>query len=486
MDDAPLKETNLDQDVFIKEELNKSKISQKKIKIYIIGGISLVVVIIILAIVLSLVLNKDEDSKPEPEPDPEPKHKQRSLINVDDLDKYETPYYYYNTTLLKETINEVVRLSRLHNLKIHFSLKSNFNPKIIKIFSEYEEIGADCVSGGEVDFALQYFDPSKIVFAGIGKTDKEIENAVDKGIFCLNVESFEELENLNRICKEKKKKMNFATRINPNVEAHTHEKIITGLNENKFGIYLDDKETADKYYNLIHDIFINKDNQYEYIHFIGLHFHIGSQILNFTDFARLCKKIDNITETLNSRGVSITYLNLGGGLGVDYDQPTVNPIPDFEGYFNTYLTNITSLKKIGPDFNDNKTITLHFELGRSMIAQSGYLISKVNYIKKGVEKSFAILDAGMNDLIRPAMYGALHQIERVVVNDDPVMYDVVGPICESSDVFAKNYTMDRLEKGDYVLIRTAGAYGETMASQYNFRKLIKGYLDSDFKNNSEF
>ena len=352
--------------------------------------------------------------------------------------------------------------------------------KKLKITAYHKEIGADCVSGGEVNFALKHFEPNKIVFAGIGKTYKEIENAVEKGIFCINVESFEELEILNEICENKQKKMNFATRINPNIVAHTDEKIITGSNENKFGIYIDDPKMEEKFYDTIKDIYFNKDKKYSYLNFIGLHFHIGSQILNFTDFSILCKKIDKMIEKLNELNISITYLNLGGGLGVDYEEPELHPMADFEGYFNTYLTNITSLKKIGPDFNNNKNITLHFELGRSMMAQSGYLISKVIYIKDGVNKKFAILDAGMNDLIRPAMYGAVHKIERVEINDDPVMYDVVGPICESSDVFAKNFTLDRLSRDDYVLIRTAGAYGESMASRYNYREIPKGYLDFEF------
>ena len=471
MDSDPLKETsNFSEGIFEGEEKQSKTIKTQKI--IIISAIATVSVIAIIAIILIFALNTDEDNK-EDEP-----IKPRSLLDIEKLKKYETPYYYYNTSLLNETIAEALRLAKQHNLKIHFSLKSNFNEKIVRLFASHEEIGADCVSGGEVDYSLKFFPKEKIVFAGIGKTDKEIENAVDNGIFSLNVESYEELENLNEICKRKKKKMNFATRINPNIEAHTHEKIITGLNENKFGIYLEEDEN--KYYNKIKEVYFNLNNKYEYLNFIGLHFHIGSNILNFTDFAVLCKKIDKIVDKLNDNNISITYLNLGGGLGVDYNETYLHPIPDFEGYFNTYLTNLTCLQKIGPNYNGNKNITLHFELGRSLIAQSGYVISKVNYVKEGIKKKFAILDAGMNDLIRPAMYDALHQIERVELNDEKEMYDVVGPICESSDVFAKNYTMDKLQKGDYVLIRTAGAYGESMASRYNFRKLIQGYLDYEF------
>ena len=459
VDDAPLKENISEKEILGDSEKNKS---HKKI---IISSIVIFLALVIVVIVLIFtVFKKPEDNEP------------RSLLEK--LKKYPTPYYYYNTTLLNQTIDEIIRLSKEHDLKIHFSLKSNFNEKVVNLFASHPEIGADCVSGGEVEFALQKFPKDKIVFAGIGKTDEEIENAVNNSIFCINVESFEELENLNDICNRLKKPVNFGVRINPNIEAHTHEKIITGNNETKFGIYIDECEK--EFYDKIEEIFKKTNPNYQYLNFIGFHFHIGSQILNFTDYVRLCKKIDKYVDKLNERNISITYLNLGGGLGIDYDEPTVNPMADFEGYFNTYLTNLTCLQKVGPNYNQNKKITLHFELGRSMIAQSGLLISKVIYVKKGIKKSFAILDAGMNDLIRPAMYGALHQIERVEPNNELAEYDVVGPICESSDVFAKNYTMDKLDKNDYVIIRSAGAYGESMASRYNFRKVPLGYMDWEF------
>ena len=401
-------------------------------------------------------------------------------LNLNLLKKYKTPYYYYDTPLLEKTISSCLSITNKNNIKIHFSLKSNFNEKLLKLISSHPEIGADCVSGGEVKLALKYFKPESIVFAGIGKTDEEIAFALDNNIFCLNVESLEELDNLNNICSQKKKKVNFACRINPNVLAHTHEKITTGLNENKFGIYLDKCE--DNFYNKIKDVYFNKDNKYEFLNFIGLHFHIGSQILNFDDYLPLCKKIDEIIEKLNELGICVTYLNLGGGLGVDYENPKKNPIPDFKGFFENYLNNIKSLKKVGVNFNGNKQIKLHFELGRSIICQCGNLISKVNYIKQGIEKKFIVLDAGMNDLIRPAMYGALHQIEKIGNNEkeEEEIYDIVGPICESSDIFAKNYKITKCQKGDLVAIRSAGAYGESMASRYNFRDIPLGYLDSEF------
>ncbi len=399
-------------------------------------------------------------------------------LDIKKLQKYKTPYYYYDTPLLEKTLTTCLSITNPNDIKIHFSIKSNFNEKILKILSSHPEIGADCVSGGEVKLALKYFKPESIVFAGIGKTDEEIAFAIDNNIFCLNVESIEELDNLNAICSEKKHKINFACRINPNISAHTHEKITTGLNENKFGFYLDKEE--DNFYNKIKDVYFNKDNKYEYLNFIGLHFHIGSQVLDFNDYLPLCKKIDEMIEKLNSLGINITYLNLGGGLGVDYENPTKNPIPDFKGFFDTYLNNIKSLKKVNENYNGNKPIRLHFELGRAIICQCGNLIAKVSYIKKGLEKKFVILDAGMNDLIRPAMYGALHQIEKIGKYEEEEVYDIVGPICESSDIFAKNYKMGKCQKNDYVVIRSAGAYGESMASRYNYRELPQGYLDSEF------
>ena len=463
MDDTPLKESISSKDIINDCEENNSSKNKYHKKIIISSIIVFGLLAITIIVLIFTVFNKNSK-------------KTRSLLEK--LKKYKTPYYYYNTSLLNETVDELISLSKEYDLKIHFSLKSNFNVKVVNLLASHPEIGADCVSGGEVDFALKHFPKDKIVFAGIGKTDEEIENAVNNSIFCINVESFEELENLNDICNRLNKQINFGVRINPNIAPHTHEKIITGNNETKFGIYIDECEKD--FYDKIEEIYKKKNPNYKNLNFIGLHFHIGSQITNFTDFVRLCKKIDKYVDGLNSRNIAITYLNLGGGLGIDYDEPTLHPIADFRTYFDTYRNNLTCLKKIGPNYNQNKKITLHFELGRSLIAQSGNLISKVIYVKQGIKKKFAILDAGMNDLIRPAMYGALHQIERVEPSNETEEYDVVGPICESSDVFAKNYTMDKLYKNDYVIIRSAGAYGESMASRYNFRKVPEGYMDYEF------
>lgn len=474
MDNTPLKTESFNNSKFTEEELGLKQEKNQKLKYFIIGGLILAAIIVAIVVVVILITKdrkEDEEEKRE-------NRKPRSLLEK--LRSKKTPYYYYNTTRLNETVTTLLDLAKKDNIKIHFSLKSNFNEKVLKFFQNYPDIGIDCVSGGEVNYSLtQGFPHDKIVFAGIGKTEEEIEFAVEKGIFCINVESFEELENLNKICNKLNKKMNFGVRINPNIAPHTHDKIVTGSNETKFGIYID--ECKDEFYNKIEEIFFHKNPNYNNLNFIGLHFHIGSQILNFSDYIPLCEKIDKYIGELNERKIVITYLNLGGGLGVDYDEPDLHPIPDFKGFFDTYLTNIKSLQKIGPNFNNNTKITLHFELGRSMIAQSGLLISTVIYVKRGIHKNFTILDAGMNDLVRPAMYGALHQIAKVKdendVSDEKETYDVVGPICESSDVFAKNYTMDKLNKSDLVMIKSAGAYGESMASRYNYRKLVEGYMD---------
>ena len=478
MDNTPLKNESFNNSKFTEEELGLRQEKNQKIKYFIIGGLILAAIIVVIVIVIMLITKDrkgDEEQKRE-------NTKPRSLLEK--LKSKKTPYYYYNTTRLRDTMTTLMDLVKENNIKIHFSLKSNFNEKVLKFFKEYSEIGIDCVSGGEVEYAIKLgFPKNKIVFAGIGKTDEEIEYAIKEEIFCINVESFEELENLNAICNKLNKKMNFGVRINPNIAPHTHDKIVTGSNETKFGIYID--ECKYEFYHKIAEIYFKNNSNYRNLNFIGLHFHIGSQILNFSDYIPLCEKIDKYIGELNERNISISYLNLGGGLGVDYDEPDLHPIPDFKGFFNTYLDNIKSLKKIGPNFNNNTNITLHFELGRSMLAQSGLLISTVIYVKRGIHKNFTILDAGMNDLVRPAMYGALHQIAKVKdendISDEKETYDVVGPICESSDVFAKNYTMDKLNKSDLVMIKSAGAYGESMASRYNYRKLVEGYMDYELE-----
>lgn len=366
----------------------------------------------------------------------------------------QTPFYYYDLELLRNTLESIKKINLPKNYEVHYALKANVNPEVLKTIRE-AGLGADCVSGGEVQAALDAgFSNSKIVFAGVGKADWEINLALDNDIYCFNVESVPELEVINELAEAKNKTAKIALRINPNVSAHTHKYITTGLNENKFGINMEDLESV-----------IGLLPTLQNIQFIGIHFHIGSQITDMTSFHNLCVKIDEVQELFVKNNVEISDINVGGGLGVNYQHPNHFPIAEFEMYFSTYMDHL----------NLNPGQKLHFELGRAIVAQCGSLISKVLYIKKGKEKQFAILDAGMTDLIRPALYQAYHRIENLSSDGATEIYDVVGPICESSDVFAENAELNSTKRGDLIALRTAGAYGEIMASRYNLRKIPAAY-----------
>jgi diaminopimelate decarboxylase len=367
----------------------------------------------------------------------------------------ETPFYYYDTAVLRETLRRINAEAGKHEgFEVHYAVKANANPKVLGIISG-SGIGADCVSGGEIRAALAAgFPAGKIVFAGVGKSDWEINLGLDEGIFCFNVESIPELEVINELAEKKNKVANVAFRINPNVGAHTHANITTGLAENKFGIAMDDMET-------VIDLAGNMKN----VNFIGLHFHIGSQILDMTDFKALCNRINELLDKLESRHIVVENINVGGGLGISYDHPNREPYPEFKDYFDTYARHLHRR-------NGQK---VHFELGRAVVGQCGSLITKVLYVKQGTFKKFCIVDAGMTDLIRPALYQASHKIENISSDGPMETYDVVGPICESSDVFAKAIDINRAKRGDTIAIRSAGAYGEIMASGYNCRKLPVGY-----------
>ncbi len=371
----------------------------------------------------------------------------------------ETPFYYYDTALLRQTIKAIVDEScRYEGFCVHYAIKANANPKILNIISQ-SGLGADCVSGGEIKAAIAAGIPgSKIVFAGVGKSDWEINTGLRHNIFSFNVESIPELNVINELAAQENKVAPIAFRINPNVGAHTHANITTGLAENKFGITMRDMENVIEYANTLKNI-----------RFVGLHFHIGSQILDMGDFEALCNRINDLQQQLESHRIYIENINVGGGLGIDYHHPNRLPIPDFKSYFKTYARFL----KLRPHQ------TLHFELGRAVVGQCGSLITKVLYVKQGDYKQFAIVDAGMTDLIRPALYQAYHKIENITCDDPVETYDVVGPICESSDVFAKAIDLNRCERGHLLALRSAGAYGEAMASQYNCRPLPKGYTTED-------
>ena len=378
---------------------------------------------------------------------------------IDKFKKIETPFYYYDCDLLRETLQAINKeLEKYENFIVHYAIKANANAKVLKVIQQ-TGMGADCVSGGEIQRCLDCgFPADKIVYAGVGKSDWEINLGLDHDIFCFNVESVAELEVINELAARKGKTANVCFRINPDVGAHTHEKITTGLAENKFGIAMQDMLPT-----------ILAASKMENIHFIGLHFHIGSQLLEMTDFRHLCSRINEIQDGLEQENIKIKNINVGGGLGIDYDNPDNHPIPDFKSYFYTFARYLKL----------REGQKLHFELGRAVVGQMGSLITRTLYVKQGTAKQFAIVDAGMTDLIRPALYQASHKIENLSSDGALHAYDVVGPICESSDVFAKGIELNTVHRGDLIAMRSAGAYGEIMASQYNCRKLPVGYTSDE-------
>lgn len=374
---------------------------------------------------------------------------------IDKFKGLQTPFYYYDTELLRNTLKLVTGEAGKYGYHVHYAVKANVNSKILSIVRE-NGLGADCVSGGEIQACLDAgFPANKIVFAGVGKADWEINLGLDNNIFCFNVESAAELEVINELAEAKNKVASVALRVNPEVDANTHHYITTGLKENKFGINLCQlDEVLDQFARL------------KNVKLIGLHFHIGSQITDLTSFKGLCARVNEIQENMAKRHMIVEHINVGGGLGIDYQNPDRQSIPDFADYFAIFH----QLLKLQPNQ------TLHFEPGRSIVGQCGSLITKVLYVKKGSSKQFAIVDAGFTELIRPALYQAYHKIENLTSKGAVEAYDVVGPICESSDCFGKAVDLNEVHRGDLIALRSAGAYGEIMASQYNCRKLPKAYF----------
>lgn len=383
----------------------------------------------------------------------------KGTFPVNKFRELETPFYYYDVNVLRETLSCINKeAGKYNNFCVHYAVKANANHKVLTIIRE-SGLGADCVSGGEIRAAIKAgFPTNKIVYAGVGKTDWEINLGLDYDIFCFNVESVPELEIINELAAAKGKTARVAFRINPNVGAHTHANITTGLAENKFGISMEDMDKV-----------IDMAGTLPHVKFVGLHFHIGSQILDMGDFVALCNRVNELQEKLYARQIIVEHINVGGGLGIDYAHPNRQAIPNFTEYFATYHKHL----KLRPQQ------TLHFELGRAVVGQCGSLISKVIYVKQGTNKQFAILDAGMTDLIRPALYQAYHKIENIISEEPMETYDVVGPICESSDVFGKAIDLNKAHRGDLFALRSAGAYGEIMASAYNCRALPKGYTSEE-------
>ena len=374
-----------------------------------------------------------------------------------------TPFYYYDTRILQQTLDVIHHATEtMPYAHVHYAVKANANPKILQQIAA-AGLGADCVSGGEIQAAMEAgFPTSKIVYAGVGKSDWEINLGIDNDIAAFNVESIPELEIISELATKKNKTARVAFRINPNVDAHTHAKITTGLNENKFGIAMEDMLQA-----------VKLANELPGISYTGLHFHIGSQILELDAFKDLCLRINELQDTLEEAGIVTPCINVGGGLGIDYNNPIAHPITKFETYFQIFRENL-KLRK-GQE--------LHFELGRSVVAQCGTLMASTLYVKKGHHKQFIIVDAGFTELVRPAMYGSHHYTENIsAAPHAPIeKYDVVGPICESTDVFSQNEKLPLTSRGDLIAFRSAGAYGEVMASTYNCRTLPPSYTDKDFQ-----
>lgn len=378
-------------------------------------------------------------------------------IDIKSIEGVQTPFYYYDTPLLRQTLTQLSESARTHGVHVHYAIKANGNPGILKEIAAFQ-LGADCVSGGEIDAALNAgFPAERIFYAGVGKTDREIELGIRSGIGCFNVESREEMQVIEEIAARLGIRARVAIRVNPNIDAHTHHYITTGLEENKFGIDLSlIEETA------------QHAHASKWLDLVGLHFHIGSQITIMEPFELLCQRINELCSMFRAQGIEFRILNVGGGLGIDYDNPDENPIPDFEAFFATLSREL----KLQPGQE------IHCELGRAIVAQCGSLITRVVYVKEGVGRRFLILDGGMNDLMRPALYGAHHNIENLSASDSAAteVYDVVGPICESSDVFAKDEKLPASHRGDLVALRSAGAYGESMASTYNMRSLPSSFF----------
>ncbi len=380
---------------------------------------------------------------------------------LQNFSQLETPFYYYDMSLFHNSLNSLKQVAEKYNYHIHYALKANANDRILNTILEYG-FGADCVSGNEVQKAVELgFPRTKIVFAGVGKNDVEINYAIDHSIFGFNSESIEEIEIINELAIKKQKTVPVSLRINPDIDAITHDYLTTGLNENKFGIPLP-----------FLDEVIDRTNKLTNIKLIGLHFHIGSQITKLDPYIQLCERVNSIQHDLYEKhGIELNHINLGGGLGINYEDPDSELIPDFENFFDT----------INKHLKVRGNQQIHFELGRSIVGQIGSLISRVLYVKKGINKQFAILDAGMTDLIRPALYGSHHKIENISKQEAPTLsniYDVVGPVCETSDSFDNNVKLPKTERADILAIRSTGAYGEIMVSQYNLRnKPIAVYSD---------
>ena len=379
---------------------------------------------------------------------------------IEAFHSYKTPFYFYDLELLTRTIQSVKEYGVSKGYHIHFALKANNNTRILELLRD-AGFGADCVSGKEIEKAIEAgFEPGRIAFAGVGKTDEEIETGLRHDIFSFNCESVQEIEVLNELAGKNNTSARIALRLNPNVQANTHKYITTGLHENKFGIPADDIPVLFEMLPSLSNITVT-----------GLHFHIGSQILDLDTFRNLSERVNELQKDFERNGIKPGHINVGGGLGIDYGSPDKNPVPDFETYFSLFQKHL----QLG------KSQELHFELGRSLVGQSGTLISKVLFTKTGKTTNFAILDAGMTELIRPALYQAQHHIDVLTSKKPLKKYDVVGPICETSDTFRNGVSIPEVNRGDLIAIRSCGAYGQVMSSDYNLRERAEAVYSDELE-----
>jgi len=359
--------------------------------------------------------------------------------------KYGTPLYVYSKRTLVEHFRKIKDAFEGLDTLICYSIKANSNLAVLSAMRE-EGAGFDIVSGGELYRSLNAgADPAKIVYAGVGKTKEEIRYALKTGILMFNVESAEELKTINNVAKSMKKKADVALRINPDVDAHTHDYITTGKKENKFGIDI-----------VLARTLFNSARKYMHINLIGVDMHIGSQITTVGPYLEAIKKVAAFIQELRADGAAIEYFNIGGGMGIIYNEEKPTTADSFAGAVKPLIAGLR--------------LKIILEPGRFIVGNAGILVTKVIYNKKGRNKNFLIVDAGMNDLIRPSLYGAYHKIIPVnVVKAKVELYDIVGPICESSDFLGKDRHLPRLDEGDLLAVRSAGAYGFAMSSNYNSR-----------------
>ena len=375
------------------------------------------------------------------------------------LAEMETPFYLYDMGLLRQTLESVSYESKKYDYEVHYAIKANNDDRILAVIRDYG-LGIDCASGNEVRKALELgFEPSKIVYAGVGKRDKELRYAIEQQILAINCESIQELQVLNDLAGEAGRCVDIALRVNPDIDPKTNHCIDTGQADSKFGIsYEEILENAEAIRAL------------KNLNIIGLHLHIGSQIRELHVFENMCNKVNVILENLVRLGFQIDFVDVGGGLGSNYDVPENEPIPNFASLFaivHNYL-------RVG----DRK---VHFEFGRSIVGECGELITRVLYNKTtATGRKLAIVDASMTELIRPALYGSYHNIENITSESESnEKYTVVGTACESTDVFDENVSLRKTRRGDLLTIKSAGAYGMSMASRYNLHDLPGAVYSDD-------